>query len=67
VLIIIVPLADTAWAVVRRLLAGAPVFAPDKRHVHHLLLARGISQRNVTLLLWAVSAAAGALAVVLAR
>jgi UDP-GlcNAc:undecaprenyl-phosphate GlcNAc-1-phosphate transferase len=65
-LIIVVPLADTAWAVVRRLLAGAPVFVPDKRHVHHLLLARGLSQRKVTLLLWAVSAAAGALAIVLA-
>jgi len=66
VLIIVVPLADTAWAIVRRIVARAPVFAPDKRHVHHLLLGRGISQRNVTFLLWAVSAAAGAAAVLLA-
>lgn len=65
VLVIVVPLADTAWAIVRRLFAGAPLFAPDRRHVHHQLLARGLSHRSVMLLLWVLSAAAGALAVAL--
>jgi UDP-GlcNAc:undecaprenyl-phosphate/decaprenyl-phosphate GlcNAc-1-phosphate transferase len=61
-----VPLADMAWAVLRRLAARAPVFAPDKRHIHHQLMAGGLSTRWVVLLLWLVSAALGALAVMLA-
>ena len=60
-------LADTLWAVVRRVASGAPVFAPDKRHVHHRLLAAGLSQRSTMLTLWLVSAVFGLLAVVTAR
>lgn len=59
-------LADTAWAILRRLIAGLPIFAPDKRHVHHQLLATGLSQRSVMLSLWLVSAGLGVVAVFLA-
>lgn len=61
-----VPLADMTWAVVRRLAAGAPLFAPDKRHIHHQLLAAGLGRRGAMLVLWAISAALGAIAVLLA-
>lgn len=61
-----VPLADMAWAVVRRVAAGAPILAPDKRHIHHQLMAGGLSMRRVVLVLWVVAAALGALAVALA-
>jgi UDP-GlcNAc:undecaprenyl-phosphate GlcNAc-1-phosphate transferase len=61
------PLADTAWAIIRRVISGAPIFAPDKRHVHHVLLAAGLSQRNAMLLLWAVAGAFGLAAVLAAR
>jgi UDP-GlcNAc:undecaprenyl-phosphate/decaprenyl-phosphate GlcNAc-1-phosphate transferase len=64
-LVLAVPLADTGRVIVRRLVAGHPVFAPDKRHVHHRLLARGLSPRRVMLLLWVVSGLFGALAVAL--
>ena len=60
-------LADTVWAIIRRVAARAPVFAPDKRHVHHRLLAAGLSQRMTMLLLWLVSAALGLAAVLTAR
>jgi UDP-GlcNAc:undecaprenyl-phosphate GlcNAc-1-phosphate transferase len=58
-----VPLADMAWAVLRRWASGRPVLAPDKRHIHHQLLAGGLSMRAVVLALWVVAAALGALAV----
>jgi UDP-GlcNAc:undecaprenyl-phosphate GlcNAc-1-phosphate transferase len=61
------PLTDTVWAVLRRLAAGEPIFAPDKRHIHHQLLAAGLSQRAVMLLLWVVSAGLGLIAIALAR
>lgn len=66
VLVLGLPLADTGRVILRRLAAGHPVFAPDKRHVHHRLLARGLSQRTVMVLLWGVSALLGALAIGLA-
>jgi UDP-GlcNAc:undecaprenyl-phosphate GlcNAc-1-phosphate transferase len=60
------PLLDVAWAVLRRLAAGDPVFAPDKRHIHHQLLARGLSMTAVVAILWLVSAAFGVVATILA-
>jgi UDP-GlcNAc:undecaprenyl-phosphate GlcNAc-1-phosphate transferase len=65
-LVLALPLADTGRVIVRRLAAGHPVFLPDKRHVHHRLLAQGLSQRRVTLVLWTVSAILGFVAVGLA-
>jgi UDP-GlcNAc:undecaprenyl-phosphate GlcNAc-1-phosphate transferase len=65
-LVAAVPLADMGWAVVRRVAAGAPILAPDKRHIHHQLMAGGLSMRWVVLVLWLVAAALGVLAVALA-
>jgi UDP-GlcNAc:undecaprenyl-phosphate GlcNAc-1-phosphate transferase len=65
-LVLALPLADTGRVIVRRLAAGHPVFLPDKRHVHHRLLARGLGPRQVTFVLWVVSALFGLAAVWLA-
>jgi UDP-GlcNAc:undecaprenyl-phosphate GlcNAc-1-phosphate transferase len=59
------PLADMAWAVLRRVATRSPVFAPDKGHIHHQLMAGGLSTRWVVLLLWIASALLGVLAVLL--
>ena len=67
VLVLALPLGDTAWAVIRRVIGRAPIFAPDKRHVHHRLLAAGLSQRNAMLVLWAVSGLLGLVGVLAAR
>jgi len=53
------PVVDTAVTIARRLLSGKPIFEGDREHIHHMLLARGWSQRQVTLALYAVSAAFG--------
>jgi UDP-GlcNAc:undecaprenyl-phosphate GlcNAc-1-phosphate transferase len=66
VIALAVPLGDMVWAIVRRRAAGAPIFVPDRRHVHHQLLTAGLSMRAVSLVLTAVGAGFGALAVVLA-
>lgn len=42
-----VPLADTLFAIVRRLSKGQSPFKADKGHFHHRLLALGLSQRQV--------------------
>lgn len=48
-----IPLLDTALAIVRRFLRGQPIFAADSGHIHHRLLARGLTPRRVALLLYA--------------
>jgi UDP-GlcNAc:undecaprenyl-phosphate GlcNAc-1-phosphate transferase len=53
-------LLDTALAVIRRVLRRRPVFHPDRDHIHHRLLGRGLSQRQVVLVLWAACALAAA-------
>jgi UDP-GlcNAc:undecaprenyl-phosphate GlcNAc-1-phosphate transferase len=48
------PLADTGLAIVRRLLRGRPIFQGDRGHIHHRLLNRGLSPREVAFLLYGV-------------
>ena len=60
-----VPLADTAWAIVRRSLARRSPAEADDGHVHHRLLARWHDVPRVVLALYAVSAALGAVAMLL--
>ena len=48
------PIADTALAVLRRVVRGQGLFSPDRDHLHHRLLARGLTQRRAVVLLYAV-------------
>jgi UDP-GlcNAc:undecaprenyl-phosphate GlcNAc-1-phosphate transferase len=49
------PILETTLSVLRRLIAGRPVFTADREHIHHKLLQRGMSQRQVVILLYGVS------------
>ncbi|HOB41560.1 MAG: MraY family glycosyltransferase [Bacillota bacterium] len=55
VLVMGVAILDTAFAIFRRVRKGAPVSVGDKDHVHHRLLAMGMTQREAVLTLYAVS------------
>lgn len=50
------PILETTLSVARRLISGRPVFTGDREHIHHKLLQRGLSQRQVVTILYAVSA-----------
>ena len=50
------PILETTLSVLRRLIAGRPVFTADREHIHHKLLERGLSHRQVVIVLYAVSA-----------
>ncbi len=56
------PVVDTGVTMARRLVGGRPIFQGDSEHIHHMLLARGWSQRRVVLILYAVCAVFGLLA-----
>jgi UDP-GlcNAc:undecaprenyl-phosphate GlcNAc-1-phosphate transferase len=54
-----VPVIDTGFSMARRFLSGKPIFQGDREHVHHMLLARGWSQRRVVFVLYGICAALG--------
>lgn len=60
-----VPLLDTACAIVRRCYRHRPIFQPDREHLHHQLMALGLSHRQTVLVIYAVSALLGLSAVVI--
>ncbi len=53
------PVVDTTVAMTRRLIGRRPIFEGDGEHIHHMLLARGWSQRRVVLILYSVCAGFG--------
>ncbi|HEV3470248.1 MAG TPA: MraY family glycosyltransferase [Pyrinomonadaceae bacterium] len=59
-----VPVVDTAFTLVRRFLSGRPLFEGDREHIHHMLLARGWSQRRAVFVLYGASALFGLAALV---
>ena len=58
------PMVDTAMTMGRRLISRKPIFEGDNEHIHHMLLARGWSQRKVALVLYGVCASFAMVAVI---
>jgi len=50
-----IPLLDTTLAVLRRWLRGVPLAGADASHIHHRLLASGLSQRGAVGVLYAAA------------
>ncbi len=50
------PILETSLSVLRRWISGKPLFGADCEHIHHKLLQRGMSHRQVVILLYGVSA-----------
>ncbi len=61
-LVLGVPIIDTFYVLLRRVLQGQPPFAPDRGHFHHRLLDVGLSHPQAVLLIYALTLGFGALA-----
>ena len=57
------PLFDTLFAIVRRVLAGKSPFAPDRGHIHHRLIDMGFTQKESVRILYAICGILGLVAV----
>lgn len=55
VLALALPICDVAFAIIRRGLKGMPLFRPDRGHIHHRLIASGLSRQHSVLVLYAIS------------
>ena len=67
-LVLGLPIFDVVWAIIRRIVKGKSIkaiFKADKGHLHHRLLARGFSQKQAVLVMYAMSAALGLFAIIL--
>lgn len=62
ILVMGVPTVDALFTVMRRILAKRSPFWHDKGHLHHLLLARGFSQRSIAIFYWVMSGVLGLIA-----
>ena len=60
------PILDTSLAIIRRFVHGQSIFQADKGHLHHRLLALGLSQRQAVIILYFVSGCFGLSGVALA-
>ena len=61
------PIFDTGFAIVRRLLKGQSPLQADRGHVHHRLIDLGFDQKQSVAILYTFSALMGLTAVILAR
>ena len=67
-LVLGLPIFDVVWAIIRRMVKGKSIkaiFKADKGHLHHRLLAKGFSQKQAVLVMYAMSAALGLFAIIL--
>ena len=68
IIVLGLPIFDTLWAIVRRLIKGKSikaVFKADKGHLHHRVVKLGFSQKQAVLILYGISACFGLFAIIL--
>jgi UDP-GlcNAc:undecaprenyl-phosphate GlcNAc-1-phosphate transferase len=62
VLVLLVPIFDTTFVTISRVLAGRPVSQGGRDHTSHRLVALGMSERQAVLILYALACAGGGIA-----
>lgn len=68
IIVLALPIFDTLWAIVRRIIKTKSlkgVFKADNGHLHHKLMARGYTQRQSVFILYGVTATLGMVAIIL--
>ncbi len=66
-LVFALPILDTLFAIIRRLVKKQHIFKADKKHLHHRLIGWGFNQKQSVLLLYVISAMLGVAAIILAK
>lgn len=67
VFIAVIPILDTVLVTVTRTLAGRPISTGGRDHTAHRLVALGLSERQVTVMLYGFALCGGLLALLVAR
>lgn len=67
VLVLAIPIFDTAFAILRRIINKRPIMEADKGHLHHRIMAVGLGQRRTVLTLYGISGVMGVAAILISR
>ncbi|WP_073236354.1 glycosyltransferase family 4 protein [Desulforamulus putei] len=54
-----IPLLDVFFAILRRYQSHRPIFQPDKEHLHHRIMALGLSHKQTVLAIYAINLVLG--------
>ena len=54
-LILAIPILDTLFAIIRRIIHHRPIYVADKQHLHHQLLNKKFSQKTTVLIIYLVN------------
>ena len=68
IMVLALPIFDTLFAIVRRVINGKSlksIIQPDASHLHHKMLKKGFTQKQAVLILYGLSATFGMFAVIL--
>ncbi len=65
ILVMGIPTVDALFTIARRIISGKSPFWHDNKHLHHLLLRLGYTQRQIALFYWSISAILGSIALTL--
>ncbi len=68
IIVLALPIFDTLWAIIRRIVKTKSikgVFKADKGHLHHKLMAKGYTQKQAVLILYGITATLGMVAIIL--
>ena len=58
-----IPILDVVWVILRRYFTGQKIYSADKKHLHHRLLAIGLTHKGAVLFIYSVTALFGLTAV----
>lgn len=62
-----IPIVDTLLAIIRRIKKKKSIFQADNEHIHHFLLKKGLSPKEVSLMSYLVSTLLGIIAIIIAK
>lgn len=68
IIVLALPIFDTLFAIVRRIIKGKSIKAvlkPDKGHLHHRLMQKGYTQKQAVLIMYGITAILGMFAIIL--
>lgn len=66
-IVLVVPILDVAWAIIRRGMRGKNFLSGDKQHVYHRMMELGLGATRTVILLYAVCVALGVVDLLLLR
>jgi UDP-GlcNAc:undecaprenyl-phosphate/decaprenyl-phosphate GlcNAc-1-phosphate transferase len=64
IIVLAIPLFDTFFAIIRRILNKRSISSPDKQHLHYCLVDLGFSHRASVLIIYLISACFGVSAII---